>query len=93
MRAALTPKFRDVNLLVEMLTYNMGAPAVLPAETVDAYRKRYTPPIDDFEIQVLQVTWRVGVRSCFVLCADRYRVVVLLLSCCSTGPPFGPSSL
>ncbi|CAM9201735.1 unnamed protein product [Ectocarpus sp. 13 AM-2016] len=54
-RAALTPKFRDVNLLVEMLTYNMGAPAVLPAETVDACRKRYTPPINDFEIQVLQV--------------------------------------
>ncbi|CAM9968143.1 unnamed protein product [Ectocarpus sp. 4 AP-2014] len=54
-RAALTPKFRDVNLLVEMLTYNMGAPAVLPAETVDACRKRYTPPINDFEIQILQV--------------------------------------
>ncbi|CAM9971904.1 unnamed protein product, partial [Hapterophycus canaliculatus] len=54
-RAALTPKFRDVNLLVEMLTYNMGAPAVLPAESVDACRKRYTPPINDFEIQILQV--------------------------------------
>lgn len=54
-RAALTPKFRDVNLLVEMLTYNMGAPAVLPAESVDAFRKRYTPPINDFEIQILQV--------------------------------------
>lgn len=54
-RAALTPKFRDVNLLVEMLTYNMGAPAVLPPETVDACRRRYTPPINDFEIQVLQV--------------------------------------
>ncbi|CAM9481814.1 unnamed protein product [Pylaiella littoralis] len=54
-RAALTPKFRDVNLLVEMLTYTMGAPAVLPAESVDTYRKRYTPPINDFEIQILQV--------------------------------------
>ena len=62
-RAALTPKFRDVNLLVEMLTYNMGAPAVLPAETVDACRKRYTPPINDFEIQILQVC--VGMMSCF----------------------------
>lgn len=54
-RAALTPKFRDVDLLVEMLTYNMGAPAVLPAETVDQCRKRYTPPINDFELQVLEV--------------------------------------
>lgn len=67
-RAALTPKFRDVNLLVEMLTYNMGAPAVLPAETVDACRKRYTPPINDFEIQILQV--RAHVRS-FDCGADR----------------------
>lgn len=55
-RAALTPKFRDVNLLVEMLTYNMGGPAVLPAEAVDQYRKRYTPPINDFEIQVIEVS-------------------------------------
>lgn len=63
-RAALTPKFRDVNLLVEMLTYNMGAPAVLPAETVDACRKRYTPPINDFEIQILQVRARVRSFDC-----------------------------
>ena len=62
-RAALTPKFRDVNLLVEMLTYNMGAPAVLPAETVDACRKRYTPPINDFEIQILQVGRREMCRA------------------------------
>lgn len=66
-RAALTPKFRDVNLLVEMLTYNMGAPAVLPPESVDCCRRRYTPPINDFEIQVLQVRGMeggIGKRSC-----------------------------
>ncbi|CAM9202824.1 unnamed protein product [Choristocarpus tenellus] len=54
-RAALTPKFRDTNLLVEMLTYNMGAPAVLQAEFVDSKRVRYTPPITDFELEDLKV--------------------------------------
>lgn len=70
-RAALTPKFRDVNLLVEMLTYNMGAPAVLPAESVDACRKRYTPPINDFEIQTLQVCVVGGWVYCHVICSAR----------------------
>lgn len=77
-RAALTPKFRDVNLLVEMLTYNMGAPAVLPAEAVDSYRKRYTPPIDDFEIQVLQV--RYWYAALTISANTRYLIVSALWS-------------
>ncbi|CAM9106136.1 unnamed protein product [Discosporangium mesarthrocarpum] len=54
-RAALTPKYRDIELLVEMLSYNMGAPAVLPVEPVDHFRKRYTPPISEFEIEDVRV--------------------------------------
>ena len=87
-RAALTPKFRDVNLLVEMLTYNMGAPAVLPAETVDACRKRYTPPINDFEIQILQV-WVNAFASFFrIQHRPRARAFMIFkpLVCRSTAP-------
>lgn len=54
-RCALTPKFRDVDLLVNMLTYNMGAPAILPPHVVDGNRKRFTPPVTDFEIEDIQV--------------------------------------
>eukprot|EP00752_Nemacystus_decipiens_P001295 g1287.t1 len=54
-RCALTPKFRDVDLLVDMLTYNMAAPAVLRPHNVDDNRKRFTPPVDVFEIELVNV--------------------------------------
>lgn len=57
-RCALTPKYRDVDLLVEMLTYNMCAPAVLHADTVDDCRRCFTPPIAEFEIEDIQVRGR-----------------------------------
>ncbi|CAM9989700.1 unnamed protein product [Pylaiella littoralis] len=54
-RCALTPKYRDVDLLVDMLTYNMAAPAVLRPHAVDENRKRFTPPVDVFEIDMIDV--------------------------------------
>eukprot|EP00903_Cladosiphon_okamuranus_P007227 g7015.t1 len=54
-RCALTPKFRDVDLLVDMLTYNMAAPAVLRPHSVDDNRRRFTPPVDVFEIELVDV--------------------------------------
>lgn len=54
-RCALTPKFRDVDLLVDMLTYNMAGPAVLRPQNVDDNRKRFTPPVDVFEIELINV--------------------------------------
>ncbi|CAM9550171.1 unnamed protein product [Discosporangium mesarthrocarpum] len=80
-RAALTPKFRDTNLLVEMLTYNMGAPAVLQAVTVDGKRKRYTPPITDFELEDVRVP--VGER--YHLDAMPVPGVMVALGGCKSG--------
>lgn len=57
-RCALTPKYRDVDLLVDMLSYNMAAPAVLHPHTVDDNRKRFTPPVADFEIEDIHVSLR-----------------------------------
>lgn len=55
-RCALTPKYRDVDLLVDMLSYNMAAPAVLHPNIVDDNRKRFTPPVADFEIEDIHVS-------------------------------------
>ena len=38
-----------------MLTYNMAAPAVLRPQIVDDNRKRFTPPVDVFEIELVNV--------------------------------------
>jgi mannose-6-phosphate isomerase len=56
-RAGLTPKFKDVRNLVNMLTYSMGGPSidagVYMAENTDVIR--YTPPCPEFEVMVLTI--------------------------------------
>ncbi|CAN0117980.1 unnamed protein product [Ectocarpus sp. 6 AP-2014] len=54
-RVALTPKHRDVPLLCQILTYNMGAPPIVTPIQVDQFCSRYTPPIKDFEMLDIQV--------------------------------------
>ncbi|KAG7369177.1 mannose-6-phosphate isomerase [Nitzschia inconspicua] len=56
-RAGLTPKFKDVDNLVNMLTYSMGGPSIdagaYMAESTDVIR--YTPPCPEFEVMVLTI--------------------------------------
>ncbi|CAN0117845.1 unnamed protein product, partial [Ectocarpus sp. 6 AP-2014] len=54
-RVALTPKHRDVPLLCEILTYNMGAPPIVTPIQVDQCCHRFTPPIKDFELDDMKV--------------------------------------
>lgn len=54
-RVALTPKYRDVPLLCEILTYNMGAPPIVKPIQVDQHCQRFTPPIEDFELDDMKV--------------------------------------
>jgi mannose-6-phosphate isomerase len=50
-RAGLTPKYKDVHNLVNMLTYSMGGPSIDVGEphTSDHRIVRYTPPVPEFE--------------------------------------------
>jgi len=52
-RAGLTPKFKDVDTLVEMLTYKCSEPDwVHPTTKGDA--KVYSPPVEEFVVSSLQ---------------------------------------
>eukprot|EP00543_Licmophora_paradoxa_P006376 CAMPEP_0202451306 /NCGR_PEP_ID=MMETSP1360-20130828/9773_1 /ASSEMBLY_ACC=CAM_ASM_000848 /TAXON_ID=515479 /ORGANISM="Licmophora paradoxa, Strain CCMP2313" /LENGTH=488 /DNA_ID=CAMNT_0049069847 /DNA_START=37 /DNA_END=1503 /DNA_ORIENTATION=- len=54
-RAGLTPKFKDVPNLVDMLTYTMGGPSIdagAPSNG-DSRILRYTPPVSEFEVMML----------------------------------------
>ena len=51
-RVALTPKYRDVPLLCEMLTYKMGAPPIVQPAHDNSCCTRFTPPCSDFELEV-----------------------------------------
>lgn len=56
-RAGLTPKFKDVDNLVNMLTYSMGGPNIdggaYSTENPDVIR--YSPPCPEFEVMILTV--------------------------------------
>lgn len=53
-RAGLTPKFKDVDTLVNILTYSMGGPSIDVGEPCgDPRILRYTPPTPEFEVVML----------------------------------------
>lgn len=54
-RAGLTPKLRDTEVLCSSLTYTQGLPQVLEGDSIDTYVKSYSPPFDEFEVQAINV--------------------------------------
>ncbi|GAX78558.1 hypothetical protein CEUSTIGMA_g5998.t1 [Chlamydomonas eustigma] len=55
-RAGLTPKFKDTEVLCASLIYQQGLPRVLVGDVVDESGLRvYQPPFEEFEIQTLKV--------------------------------------
>lgn len=54
-RAGLTPKMKDVETLVKMLTYQTKVPEVTRGQKVDAYTRFYVPPVDDFAIEIVEL--------------------------------------
>ncbi|PSR87821.1 Mannose-6-phosphate isomerase [Actinidia chinensis var. chinensis] len=49
-RAGLTSKNLDVEILCSMLTYEQGFPEIMRGVPLNPYTKRYIPPFDEFEI-------------------------------------------
>ncbi|KAL6061981.1 Mannose-6-phosphate isomerase [Balamuthia mandrillaris] len=59
-RAGLTPKFKDVETLVRMLTYRCGVPAFVPTtSTIDSAAglsiTTYAPPVEEFQVSRIVV--------------------------------------
>eukprot|EP00192_Tetraselmis_astigmatica_P010955 CAMPEP_0117690242 /NCGR_PEP_ID=MMETSP0804-20121206/25014_1 /TAXON_ID=1074897 /ORGANISM="Tetraselmis astigmatica, Strain CCMP880" /LENGTH=364 /DNA_ID=CAMNT_0005503259 /DNA_START=237 /DNA_END=1331 /DNA_ORIENTATION=+ len=54
-RAGLTPKLKDADVLVEMLTYNQGPPEVMQGTQVRDYTYCYSPPMDEFQLERMDV--------------------------------------
>lgn len=59
-RAGLTPKFKDVDTLCEMLDYKCGAKEdnIFPCrhDPSDSYVTIYDPPVPDFAVARIQVS-------------------------------------
>lgn len=62
-RAGLTPKYKDVETLCEMLTYETGTAQsrLFSAQAQDAYTTFFSPPVPDFRITKIDIP--SGVRE------------------------------
>lgn len=49
-RAGLTPKFKDVSTLVDMLTYQDAYPTIMNGDALDEFSTVYEPPVDEFQL-------------------------------------------
>lgn len=56
-RAGLTPKYKDVDNLVGMLTYTMGGPSIDAGGICRENSRvlRYTPPVPEFEVMMMTI--------------------------------------
>uniref|UniRef100_A0A7S1BQ30 mannose-6-phosphate isomerase n=2 Tax=Corethron hystrix TaxID=216773 RepID=A0A7S1BQ30_9STRA len=54
-RVGLTPKVKDTDTLLDMLTYRAGRPRLTFGERVDHCTTLYRPPVEDFCVETLEV--------------------------------------
>lgn len=54
-RAGLTPKLKDVDTLVSMLTYRTAVPTITRGKKIDDCTTLYAPPVADFCIEIIDV--------------------------------------
>lgn len=54
-RAGLTPKLKDVDTLVKMLTYKSTKPSITQGTKKDKNCTLYVPPIDDFAVEIFEL--------------------------------------
>lgn len=54
-RAGLTPKLCDTDVLCSSLSYSQGLPQVLDGERVSDSVRRYVPPFDEFEVRRVEI--------------------------------------
>jgi mannose-6-phosphate isomerase len=54
-RAGLTPKPKDVDTLIKMLSYNCSMPEITKGKKIDGFCTLYVPPVEDFAIEMIDI--------------------------------------
>jgi mannose-6-phosphate isomerase len=54
-RAGLTPKFKDVDVLTEMLTFETGKEWIFKGQEASEGRMLFKPPVGEFAVEVIEV--------------------------------------
>lgn len=67
-RAGLTPKFKDVDVLTGMLTFEAGKDWIMPSVELEIGKLLYKPPVDEFAVEVYDVKYiyAVSLNSVFI---------------------------
>lgn len=74
-RAGLTPKLRDTEVLCSSLNYHQGPPEMLHGENVQEYTQLYSPPFEEFE--VYKISLPAGADT--IIPANKGPTVVLVM--------------
>mmetsp|Transcript_6519 Transcript_6519/g.17451 ORF Transcript_6519/g.17451 Transcript_6519/m.17451 type:complete len:424 (+) Transcript_6519:41-1312(+) len=82
-RAGLTPKFKDVETLLNMLTYESGPPAFIAKESMGPFVSRYIPPALEFQLTSVELPASTEAARSVVL--ERARGVGMFLVVRGTG--------
>jgi len=53
-RAGLTPKFQDINTLLNILDYE-GSDSIIHSQKINENIKKYSPPIAEFQIEKIEL--------------------------------------
>ena len=81
-RAGLTPKFKDVDTLCEMLDYKCGTKEenIFPChkDPSDQYVTIYDPPVADFAVARIHVSCKECPRLCVVIMCETFCCKVFL---------------
>merc|ERR1711991_836432 len=67
-RAGLTPKLRDTNTLIGMLTYKVRDAKPLEAKIVNESVMGYYPPVPDFQVEICRVKESLVMKAKAVPC-------------------------
>lgn len=54
-RAGLTPKPKDVDTLIKMLSYKCSMPEITSGKKIDGFCTLYVPPVEDFAIEMIDI--------------------------------------
>jgi len=79
-RAGLTPKFRDVNTLIDMLTYETGYVTQLHPQSIDTHTVRYAPDSKEFPEFALTQTRLNNSNQQYTLKAVKSHSILLVYS-------------
>ena len=77
-RAGLTPKYKDVKTLVEMLDYKMSKASLVDAVRQNDFIHEYKPMVDEFSVQRIEIAEGGREKVVISRSMDKYSILIVI---------------